>query len=92
MTTELRGFVHLHTLLYSCLQFSLSEVASITAVDPEDCGELFCFRVSQPPLQMILRCRTMEERRYAACSMRLTRDCYSYIWIPLIHHQTTTIT
>ena len=47
-------------------QFSLSEVSSIRPLEPtakEADGEMFCFLVSQAPIQCVLRCKNEEERK-----------------------------
>lgn len=56
--------------------FSLSEVSSMRSLEPtskEADGHMFCFLVSQAPLQVTLRCRTSEESKLwmAQLSLRL---------------------
>lgn len=46
--------------------FSIGEVSSIRPIEPtskEADGHMFCFLVSQAPLQVILRCRTSDESK-----------------------------
>ena len=75
MTTISNGRINPLTVLtrrtspfYSCAfsQFSLSEVSSIRPLEPtakEADGEMFCFLVSQAPIQCVLRCKNEEERK-----------------------------
>ena len=56
------------SFLFLCAfsQFSLSEVSSIRPLEPtakEADGEMFCFLVSQAPIQCVLRCKNEEERK-----------------------------
>ena len=47
-------------------QLSLSEITSVTSLDPLDAladGRMFCFSVVQAPLSFVLRCRDEHERR-----------------------------
>jgi len=50
----------------SCRQFSLSEVSVIESLDPlspDADGSMFCIKVVQAPLSVVLRCRDENERK-----------------------------
>lgn len=59
--------------------FSLSEVTSIEPLDPtskEADGQLFCFRVAQPPLSAVLRCHTPEDCRQWVTQLNLKAEIW----------------